>query len=119
MFRSQAVQPFAMAPRVMPDGTIPEASSASGAQPDGAPLFATYCAVCHGATGHGDGPVAFQLAVPPPDLASHAIAAQSDAQLVAAIGAGTTHMPPYDDALSPAEQLAVAHYVRLLQEGTR
>jgi mono/diheme cytochrome c family protein len=35
---------------------------------DGAALFTTYCASCHGATGRGTGPVAVFLRVPPADL---------------------------------------------------
>jgi mono/diheme cytochrome c family protein len=35
---------------------------------EGAPLFAENCAGCHGAGGQGDGPVASDLATPPPDL---------------------------------------------------
>jgi mono/diheme cytochrome c family protein len=31
-------------------------------------LYASYCAVCHGADGKGGGPFAPQLKVPPPDL---------------------------------------------------
>lgn len=31
-------------------------------------MYADYCAVCHGKTGKGDGPVAAALKVPPPDL---------------------------------------------------
>ncbi|MHB8218443.1 MAG: c-type cytochrome [Candidatus Sulfotelmatobacter sp.] len=38
-------------------------SSVSGAQ-----MFKQYCAVCHGPSGKGDGPVATALKVPPPDL---------------------------------------------------
>jgi mono/diheme cytochrome c family protein len=38
-------------------------SSVSGAQ-----MFKEYCAVCHGPSGKGNGPVATALKVPPPDL---------------------------------------------------
>ena len=34
----------------------------------GSGIFATYCAVCHGASGQGDGPLAGSLRVRPPDL---------------------------------------------------
>jgi mono/diheme cytochrome c family protein len=34
----------------------------------GAQMFKQYCAVCHGAGGNGDGPVATALKVPTPDL---------------------------------------------------
>lgn len=36
--------------------------------PEGAALFAENCAICHGRTGQGDGPLAKDLALPPPDL---------------------------------------------------
>jgi mono/diheme cytochrome c family protein len=42
---------------------VKPASSVSGAQ-----MFKEYCAVCHGPSGKGDGPVATALKVPPPDL---------------------------------------------------
>ena len=38
-------------------------SAASGKE-----MYNTYCAVCHGLTGKGDGPAAEALKVPPPDL---------------------------------------------------
>jgi mono/diheme cytochrome c family protein len=31
-------------------------------------MYKQYCAACHGLEGKGDGPVAFSLKVPPPDL---------------------------------------------------
>lgn len=34
----------------------------------GSSLFKTYCATCHGVGAHGDGPLADQLRVRPPDL---------------------------------------------------
>ena len=36
--------------------------------PDGRALFETYCAVCHGKSGRGDGPLAERMKTPPPDL---------------------------------------------------
>ncbi len=34
----------------------------------GAELYHSYCASCHGITGHGDGPAAKALKIPPPDI---------------------------------------------------
>lgn len=34
----------------------------------GSEMFAVYCAPCHGVTGKGDGPAAYALKSPPPDL---------------------------------------------------
>jgi len=36
--------------------------------PDGAQLYSTYCASCHGAHAAGDGPAAIAMKVAPPDL---------------------------------------------------
>ena len=38
------------------------------APPDGAVLYADYCAACHGPTGKGDGPAALALTARPADL---------------------------------------------------
>jgi mono/diheme cytochrome c family protein len=48
-------------------GLAPEAV-AGVAPPDGAQLFRTYCASCHGTTGTGGGPAAMAMKVTPPDL---------------------------------------------------
>ena len=40
----------------------------AAAVPDGAALYQSYCASCHGAGGQGDGPAAAGLSVPPADL---------------------------------------------------
>ncbi len=42
----------------------------AGESPDmsGAGLYKEFCATCHGASGHGDGPVALSLKQPVPDL---------------------------------------------------
>lgn len=45
--------------RVPPTYTTPTSGEA---------IYAAYCASCHGATGHGDGPVVPSLKTPPPDL---------------------------------------------------
>jgi mono/diheme cytochrome c family protein len=42
---------------------IPYSSPASGEQ-----MYMDYCAVCHGKTGKGDGPLVSELKAPPPDL---------------------------------------------------
>ena len=39
----------------------------------GKELFRVYCVACHGATGHGDGPLAANMKRPPPDLTQFAI----------------------------------------------
>jgi len=41
----------------------------------GAEMYKSYCAVCHGADGQGNGPAASALKIPPPDLTT--LAAQN------------------------------------------
>src|SRR4051812_31033738 len=40
----------------------------TAAPSDGAQVFRTYCAPCHGGTAKGNGPAALAMKVPPPDL---------------------------------------------------
>jgi mono/diheme cytochrome c family protein len=47
---------------------LASADDARAQSEDGAALFKTYCASCHGAGGRGTGPVAVFLRVPPADL---------------------------------------------------
>ena len=47
------------------EGAPPQGTAAP---PDGAQIFRTYCASCHGGRAKGDGPAAAALKVPPPDL---------------------------------------------------
>ena len=57
----------------MQQAPLPAAVRAAGAAPaDGAALFRTYCAACHGPTGLGDGPMAGQLRHLPPNLTTFA-----------------------------------------------
>ena len=46
----------------------PQVVGPTAATAQGRTLYKTHCAVCHGTTGRGDGPLAFRLNVPPPDV---------------------------------------------------
>jgi mono/diheme cytochrome c family protein len=85
---------------------------------DGRALFSMYCASCHGASGHGNGPVADALVVRPPDLSL--IAARNGGVFVAAriertvdgrdlmVAHGTLEMPVWGDAFRRREGLSEA-----------
>lgn len=134
MFRGPTVQPLAVSPRNMPAGTFPQ----RGGEPPmtreeaavnlqnplsptatrlnhGKALFSTYCAVCHGATGKGNGPVAYQMIIPPLNLTTAQLAERTDGYLYATIRNGSIVMPAYYDAMSPAERWQVVLYLRHLQ----
>jgi mono/diheme cytochrome c family protein len=133
MYRGDAVQPLAVAPRVMPDEALPTH--------DGLPipaaerlkdlknpleptplrlarakaLYASQCAVCHGAGGRGDGPAArmFRERAPVGELPSSA-RRLSDGELYAVIRRGGEAMPPLGDALTTEETWELVLYLREL-----
>lgn len=57
------------------------AQFAAGSILAGAALYPSHCAACHGADGHGDGPAARALAVPPADLTAAHLWMHSDGEL--------------------------------------
>lgn len=77
----------------------------------GASVYASHCAECHGDGGRGNGFAAGELPIAPTDFGGQR---PSLAQSLSALRNGVegTPMAPWNDRLSDAEQLAVAHYVR-------
>jgi mono/diheme cytochrome c family protein len=114
------------------------ASQATAPQhPDGGTLLRTYCGSCHGAGGKGDGPLAQELRVRPPDLTQ--IAKQNGGTFPAdkvrqiidgrkpLVGHGGGDMPVWGEAFKQAggsqEQAtvevridALVDYIKSLQE---
>jgi high-affinity iron transporter len=87
--------------------------------PDLAPAaadFTTHCAVCHGATGHGDGPGAKGLTPPPADLTNagrmgeHSLFGLYNTITLGIKGTAMTGFAP----LSEAQRWALAFYVSTL-----
>ena len=77
-------------------------------------LFDVYCAVCHGADGHGAGPVGKYFKVVA-DLSSPAVQAYSDGLMYSIIREGGFNMPAYAESLGANERWAVVRYVRTLR----
>lgn len=96
-----AVYPVPLAP-----GAVPNLQA-------GAKLFASQCASCHGATGHGDGPLAKQLDPPPIAFTDRERARQRSVfALYQAISQGIagTAMPAFGH-LSEDDRWALATYI--------
>ncbi len=76
-------------------------------------LFEKNCAMCHGASGKGDGPAAKAMKNKPPDL-STTLKAKSEADVVKFIKEGKPDLkPPHPKAKLTDEQIeAVAKYVK-------
>jgi len=80
-------------------------------------LFATHCALCHGESGKGDGPVGLTLNPRPADLAQHAIpGVHTDAQLFEWITNGFpgSQMPPFKNTLSDSDRWNLVNFIRTL-----
>ncbi len=83
----------------------------------GAILYSIHCALCHGDTGKGDGPLAeYYEERPLRSLTSANITAQFDGQLFRTISEGFSRMPPQAEALVPRERWDVINYLRTLEE---
>lgn len=135
MYRGDSVQPLAVAPRVMPAGTMPvkggeppmpreEAARVltNPLQPTtehlqhAQSMFQNTCAPCHGNGGKGDGPVRFQTILPPADLTAGIPTQRSDGFIYGTIRNGGIVMPAYGDATSSDERWELVLYVRALQQ---
>lgn len=81
----------------------------------GAQVYAARCALCHGATGHGDGPASAGLNPKPRNHTDKAyMSTLTDEQLLAVIRNGKGTMPAWGKVLSEAELSAVTAHVRSL-----
>lgn len=135
MYRTESVKPLQEAPRVMPPDALPTKNgelpmsrvvaarslhNPLGPTEDniahGKELYATYCAVCHGITGKGDGPVAYWLTIPPANLITSA-GFQTDGYMYGTIRDGGIVMPSYADAMTPKERWQVVVFLRYLAGG--
>jgi putative copper resistance protein D len=79
----------------------------------GAPLYAANCTACHGAAGHGDGPLAAGLPVRPADLTQAHIFAHSVGDLFWWISHGRDNgvMPGFAGTLSPDQRWDLINFV--------
>ena len=79
-------------------------------------LYDTYCFVCHGTAGKGDGPLASKLSTKPADLTS---SKRNDKQLFNIVKGTNKHsingvMPEWGSALSDPQIKSMVAYVRYL-----
>jgi mono/diheme cytochrome c family protein len=85
---------------------------------EGKRLYETYCAVCHGASGAGDGPLIPKYPNPP-NFRSRPLMAQQDGELLHTITLGRKKMPAHAGLLNWNERWQVILYIRSLQQGKR
>ncbi|MCC6877251.1 MAG: cytochrome c [Sandaracinaceae bacterium] len=76
--------------------------------------FETWCAVCHGARGNGDGPVVPPFP-PPPNLSSDRTRGLPDGHIYHIITRGQGLMPSYSTQVREDDRWKIIHYIRQLQ----
>jgi mono/diheme cytochrome c family protein len=87
---------------------------------EGKALFETYCMVCHGQSGKGDGPISDKIPHPPSYVSDRVLQFQPG-RLFHVITMGAKKMPSYAAQLSASERWKIVTYVHTslqgLQEG--
>jgi mono/diheme cytochrome c family protein len=74
-------------------------------------MYGVYCAVCHGATGQGDGQIAEHF-TRMPNLALPYVQDYTDGWIYAIIREGGRSMPPFAHSMGVAERWSLVHYVK-------
>jgi mono/diheme cytochrome c family protein len=81
----------------------------------GAFVFATFCSVCHGVSGAGDGPVTRRGVPPPPSLLLPHAVDMPDGQMFHVITMGQGNMAAYAAQVEREDRWRVIRYIRTLQ----
>lgn len=79
-------------------------------------VFEHNCLFCHGASGHGDGPVGQVFLPTPANLTSDKVKHETDGELFYKITVGPSTMPSFANRLSTQERFDVINYIRSLQK---
>lgn len=103
------LQGQAVIPEEFPENPVP-ADAASNQR--GAILYSIHCALCHGDTGRGDGPLAGRFARTPENLVGEETAAEFDGSVYLAIVNGFGEMPSLSENLTVQERWDVINYIR-------
>jgi mono/diheme cytochrome c family protein len=79
-------------------------------------LYQTYCLVCHGEQGKGDGPIASKIPTPP-SYKSDRLMAYPPGRFFHVITLGAGRMPAYAVQLAPDERWQIITYIRTQLQG--
>jgi mono/diheme cytochrome c family protein len=81
----------------------------------GRALYETFCLVCHGTQGQGDGPLVPRIPNPP-SYTSDRVRQMPAGQILHVITYGSGRMPSYAAQVSLPERWLIVHYVGTLQQ---
>jgi hypothetical protein len=80
----------------------------------GAFIYATFCQICHGFNGDGDGPVTKRGVPPPPSLKTEKVRKMRDGDLYFLISRGVGNMPGYDIQIKRSDRWQVVEFLKTL-----
>lgn len=83
----------------------------------GAKVYQSFCAVCHGGAGQGDGAVVMRGYPAPPPLMGKTALEMTDRQMFDLLTAGRKNMPAYAAQISPEDRWKAIRHVRSMQKG--
>lgn len=81
-------------------------------------MYETYCLVCHGVSGEGDGSVVPKFPRPP-SLQSDKIRGYADGSIFHVMTKGQNLMPSYAAQVQPSDRWAIVHYIRALHRSKK
>ncbi len=84
---------------------------------EGQALYQTYCLVCHGPQGKGDGPIAGKIP-PPPSYTSQRVLPFPAGRIFHVVTMGSGKMPSYASQLSADERWKIVTYVKTTLQAT-
>ncbi len=84
----------------------------------GQKIYNTYCIVCHGPKGQGDGYIVPKFPRPP-TLLSDKVRDWSDGRIFHVVTMGQNLMPSYATQIRPEDRWAIILYVRAIQRATK
>ncbi len=84
----------------------------------GKTMFETYCLVCHGPGGMGDGTIVPKFPRPP-SLQSDKVRQWTDGRIYHVITVGQNLMPSYASQIVESDRWAIIHYIRAIQRAAR
>jgi mono/diheme cytochrome c family protein len=85
---------------------------------EGQALFETYCAVCHGPRGEGDGPLVPKIPNPP-SYGSERVRNMPEGRIFHVITFGSGRMPSYASQLPAHDRWLITAHVQTLRAGER
>jgi mono/diheme cytochrome c family protein len=84
----------------------------------GQAMYNTYCIVCHGPMGEGNGTIVPKFPRPP-SLQSDKVRGWSDGRIYHVMSTGQNLMPSYASQIDRDDRWAIAHYVRVLHRAAQ